>query len=122
MGSGCNLICCPNCGYQAVDAEHSALARMLGRLFPSKKAAAPVPAPADAAGSVPLSHLAKGATGEVRSLTGMPEGRLARLSAFGLVPGTPVTVKQRRPVPVIGIGETEVAVTEEVLAQIWVTP
>lgn len=122
MSSGCTLICCPNCGYQAVDQERSILARTIERLFPGRREPRRTPAPSDAGGAVPLSHLPKGAVGEVRSLNGMPEGRLTRLSAFGLVPGTPVTIKQRRPVPVIGIGETEVAVSEDVLGQIWVAP
>ena len=55
-------------------------------------------------------------------MTGMPEARMARLSAFGLVPGTTVMVRQRRPVPVIAVGQTELAVNEEILAQIWVLP
>ena len=50
----------------------------------------------------------------------MPPSRLARLSAFGLVPGGHVQVLQRRPAPVIRIGETELALSEEILQQIWV--
>lgn len=121
MGSKCSLICCPNCGYQEVDETRSVAARTLFRMWPSKKTASAT-APDDAGDdAVPLAHLAKGAGGEVRSLAGMPESRLARLSAYGLVPGTQVVVKQRRPVPVIGIGETELAVSEEILTQIWVS-
>jgi hypothetical protein len=29
---GCNLVCCPNCGYQMVDESKSGLARLLRRL------------------------------------------------------------------------------------------
>jgi hypothetical protein len=29
---GCNLICCPNCGYQMVDESKSGIARLLRRL------------------------------------------------------------------------------------------
>lgn len=47
---------------------------------------------------------------------------LARLSAFGLVPGTHVEVVQRRPVPVLRVGETELAVSDEILDRIWVVP
>jgi Fe2+ transport system protein FeoA len=124
VGSKCSLICCPNCGYQEVDETRSVVARTLFRLWPSKTApkTAAGQRPAGAGDAVPLAHLAKGASAEVRSLDGMPESRLARLSAFGLVPGTEVLVRQRRPVPVIALGETELAVNEEILAQIWVVP
>lgn len=122
LGSKCSLICCPNCGYQAVDESRSMTARMVQRLWPSKKANDLRKPPPDAADAVPLTHLATGTGGEVLSMTGMPEGRLARLSAFGLVPGTSVVIRQRRPVPVIAIGQTELAVNEEILAQIWVLP
>ena len=30
---GCNLICCPNCGYQMVDESKSGIARLLRRLM-----------------------------------------------------------------------------------------
>ena len=29
---GCNLICCPNCGYQMVDESKSGIAKLLRRL------------------------------------------------------------------------------------------
>jgi primosomal protein N' len=31
---GCNLLCCPNCGYQMVDERKSGIAKLLRRLFP----------------------------------------------------------------------------------------
>lgn len=117
LGSKCSLICCPNCGFQQVDEERSIVARTVFRLWPSKKPGNPTPEIADA---VPLAHVAKGTSVQVRAFPGMSDSRLARLSAFGLVPGTDIVVKQRRPVPVIGIGETELALSEEILQQIWV--
>ncbi len=52
----------------------------------------------------------------------MPPKRLVQLSIFGLTPGGLVEVLQRRPAPVIRIGETELALAEEILEQIWVRP
>jgi Fe2+ transport system protein FeoA len=52
----------------------------------------------------------------------MPSARASRLTAFGLTPGTPVSILQRRPVPVVRIGETELALSEEILRQIQVRP
>jgi Fe2+ transport system protein FeoA len=124
MGSRCNLICCPNCGYQVVDESKSWLAGLLRRLWPpsnggetprrerrAERTAEPV---------VPLTHIPVGMEVEVRRLEGMPPTRMTRLSAFGLVPGGRVQVLQRHPAPVIRIGETELALSEEILEQIWV--
>jgi hypothetical protein len=32
---GCNLVCCPQCGYQMVDEKKSGIARLLRRVFPA---------------------------------------------------------------------------------------
>jgi Fe2+ transport system protein FeoA len=69
---------------------------------------------------IPLTHVPRGEAVAIGSLREMPAARSARLSAFGVVPGSTVSVLQRRPVPVIRIGETEIALSEEILGQIWV--
>lgn len=124
MGRHCNLICCPNCGYQVVDESKSFLVRLLHHFWP--QAAGPQsrrPRPArEPAGVhvVPLTHIPVGREVEVYSLEDMLPNRLARLSAFGLAPGGRVAVLQRRPAPVLRVGETELALGEEVLEKIWV--
>ena len=122
MGSRCSLICCPNCGYQVVDESKSRLASLLRRLWPSRRTESQPQQPRRPHGKsvVPLTHIPVGMAVEVQSLENMPPSRLARLSAFGLVPGGHVEVLQRRPAPVIRIGETELALSEEILQQIWV--
>ncbi len=70
--------------------------------------------------AVPLAHVDPGSPVRIVSLKGMPPSRSARLSAFGLVPGTGVEIVQRRPVPVIRLGETSLALSDEILEQIWV--
>ena len=118
LGSRCSLICCPNCGYQVVDESRSLLARAVRRIWPDRRSR---PAPARSPG-VPLTHVPVALEVEVTSLRGMPAARLSRLTAFGLAPGTTVRVVQRRPVPVLRIGETELALSEEILEQIRVAP
>ncbi len=118
LGSRCGLICCPNCGYQVVDESRSLIGRLLaGR---SVRSAVPAGRPARQVEEVPLTHVPKGVAVEIRSLRGMPSARSARLSAFGMVPGSSVTMVQRRPVPVVRIGETDLALSEEIVEQIWV--
>jgi Fe2+ transport system protein FeoA len=58
----------------------------------------------------------------IRSLDEMPAGRRVRLGAFGAVPGSSVRLVQRRPVPVIRLGETDLAVSAEILGEILVEP
>lgn len=119
LGPRCRLICCPNCGYEVPDEATSALARVLGRVRAPRRHR-PVLEPSEA-GVTPLTRLTEGERAEVRSLAGMPGSRSARLSAFGLVPGVTVTLLQRRPVPVLAVGSTEIALSEEILEQIQVT-
>jgi Fe2+ transport system protein FeoA len=59
---------------------------------------------------------------EVVELAEMPASRASRLTAFGLTPGTVVSLIQRTPAPVVRIGETELALSEEICGQIHVRP
>jgi Fe2+ transport system protein FeoA len=121
LGPRCGLICCPSCGYQVVDETRSLLGRLI-RGRPLKSLAPGARPPGSATTEVPLTHVPQGTEVEIRSLRDMPSGRSARLSAFGVVPGTSVTLVQRRPVPVVRIGETDLALSEEILGEIWVSP
>ena len=124
LGSHCNLVCCPNCGYQVVDESKSTLANLLRRVWPSLgRSNQPLrPRKFDDNGEplVPLSHVPAGKKVEVRNTEEMTANRLTKLSVFGLVPGGYVEVLQRRPAPVIRIDETELTLSEDILDQIWV--
>lgn len=71
---------------------------------------------------MPLTHVTAGTPVEVLELAEMPPSRASRLTAFGLTPGTVVRLTQRTPVPVVRIGETELALSEEICGQIHVRP
>lgn len=120
MDSRCNLICCPNCGYQVVDESKSRIANLLRRLWPSPRQSNERVKQNRESSVVPLTHVPTGKVVQVCRLTDMPSRRLTRLSAFGLVPGSQVEVLQRRPAPVVRVGETELALSEEILGQVWV--
>lgn len=122
LGARCSLICCPNCGYQVVDESKSGVVKALRRLWPGAgDPQMPLPSPR-VDDAVPLSHVGTGTRVEVLELAEMPTSRASRLTAFGLAPGTVVALVQRRPVPVVRIGETELALSEEILGQIHVRP
>jgi Fe2+ transport system protein FeoA len=125
LGPRCGLICCPSCGYQVVDESRTLIGRLLRRRFPAAvPRARPDGAarPSAAVREVPLTHVPTGMTVCIRSLREMPPSRRARLSALGVVPGSEVLLVQRRPAPVIRIGQTEVAVSEQILGEIRVEP
>jgi Fe2+ transport system protein FeoA len=121
MGERCSLICCPNCGYQVVDESKSGFARALKRVWrPRRGEHDDQPLRRDDSETVPLTHVEVGTVVQVERLEEMPAPRATRLSAFGLTPGTSVVILQRRPAPVVAIGETELALSEEILGQIRV--
>lgn len=69
---------------------------------------------------VPLHHLKRGQTAHVVELISRNPARLDRLSAFGLMPGSVVTMEQTSPVLIFRIGETEVSIDREVAGEILV--
>jgi Fe2+ transport system protein FeoA len=122
LGSHCNLICCPNCGYQVVDASRTRIGGLLGRIL-RREPTEPLPAPErEHRETIPLSHVLPGREVEIVTLTGMSAPRAARLGAFGVVPGSRIEVVQRRPTPVVRVGETEFALDIEILDGIDVAP
>lgn len=72
--------------------------------------------------TVPLSHVLPGREVEIVALREMAGPRASRLAAFGLVPGSRVEVVQRRPAPVLRVGETEIALSLDTLEHIEVAP
>lgn len=126
LGAHCTLICCPNCGYQVVDAGRTLLGRLLGRLLRTTPEPAPGPVRVRERGeppeTIPLSHVLPHREVEVVGLRDLPGPRASRLAAFGIVPGSRIEVLQRRPTAVIRVGETEIALGPEVLERIEVAP
>lgn len=120
MGSHCNLICCPNCGYQVVDESKSWLAGLFRNWWGKAKQVQPQPANRPPM-TVPLSHVPAGEKVTIHSLGQMSANRLTQLTVFGLIPGGLVEILQHDPAPVIRIGETDLALSEEILDQIWVS-
>ncbi|MBP1716680.1 MAG: iron dependent repressor [Deltaproteobacteria bacterium] len=68
----------------------------------------------------PLPDLKLGEQGRVVFITPKSKGRLERLSSLGLTPGSVVRLEQKRPSYVIEIGETTLALDEEIAKEIYV--
>lgn len=123
LNRGCRIICCPNCGHSTVDPRESRLARwvtaILGRLGVSDAEPAPleVERGAHLLTTMPAPCL-------VRVVGVAREGgeRAERLRAYGLAPGATLEVLQQRPVTVIRIEQTELAVEAEIAGVLLVEP
>ena len=110
MRSHCALVRCPACDYEF--AERPRRSSWLGRLFAASE-------PDEEEGrceATSVDQLEAGQTASVLSLSGDRN----RLAVFGLVPGTEITLLQRRPACVVQVGETELALDREIARRILV--
>jgi len=69
-----------------------------------------------------LCDLRPGNVAEVVKIKGGDNGRLMKLSAFGLVPGSFIRLQQRIPAFVIWVGETQLSLDLEVAQDILLQP
>lgn len=114
LGSLCRLIRCPGCNYEFPD--RSTAYAWLARLFRGRRSAPPQ-LPDDV---VPLTELRAGERAELASLACTKRSRRNALAVFGLVPGSELTLQQRRPAFVVRVGETELALESDIAAEILV--
>lgn len=125
LHSRCTVICCPNCGYQVVDASRSRAAGWLRRWWKARPTVQDEPQgePRPLEGGLcPLVDLPLGTEAQIEAMDTLDAARLARLSVYGLCPGSRVCLLQRHPACVIRSGETELALSRDILAQIQVRP
>jgi Fe2+ transport system protein FeoA len=116
LARGCRVICCPRCGYSMVDPAQSRITRWVQWLGGQR--AAPTPAPP--AAGVPLLRLATGQMGTVTALAPDQPERARQLGQYGLLLGSPIRLLQKRPVPIIQVGQTDLALDLPIAAEIYV--
>jgi len=69
-----------------------------------------------------LCDLRPGQTAEVVAIATEDDGRLMKLAALGLAPGSSVRLQQRFPTYVVWVGETLLSLEQTVAADIWLRP
>lgn len=69
---------------------------------------------------VPLGELRSGESGRITYISTSDHHRLDRLTSLGLFPGHVVKVHQREPLFVVLLGETQLALDKEIVAEIYV--
>ncbi len=67
-----------------------------------------------------LTELISGEEAKIAYITTKHHPRLDRLSSLGLLPGTTIRVHQKQPTIVIQMGETQIALDEEIAKDIYV--
>ncbi len=67
-----------------------------------------------------VKHMQKHVPGKIVFMTQKIYQRFQRLASLGVTPGTEIIVKQRHPSIVIQVGETEIAIDDEIAREIFV--
>jgi Fe2+ transport system protein FeoA len=69
-----------------------------------------------------LRHLRPGQTAEIMEIISIDAGRLMKLGAYGLTPGSLVRLEQQTPVCIVWVGETQLSLDYQVADEILVCP
>jgi Fe2+ transport system protein FeoA len=129
IASHCDVVCCPNCGYESVDSTRMerrlrALKDLWRRL--TGRGGGPAAGTAVRQGGdrpspgVLLSRLRPGDLCEILMIRKGAGERLDRLGTYGVVAGSTIRLKQKRPAYVIQIGQTDLALDEDLARAILV--
>lgn len=112
LNSGCQMTCCPHCGYTTVDPGQSRLARWASGLFNGRRRKGRRGRRrrhGRAAGGLTLADAEVGDTVEIVTLIGLPLGKRQHLQAYGVSPGTQVEILQQSPLTILRSENTELA-------------
>lgn len=118
MHAGCNLVCCPNCGYQTVDPGRSKLVR-LARFISERRTSARYSI--DQNDQLTLADVPPGCNAKVvRFAADFPPDRRAYLQSYGLVMDYWVQVVQHSPITIVRLDHLELALENELASGIIV--
>ena len=113
LKKGCNLVCCPQCGYEMVNVHQSKLARFAARFLPQNQLQLGIGAT--------LAEIIPGGEAKVVGFTNaLSAERQAHLQAYGVIAGRVVRVLQHAPVTIIQVENTELALETEMAREIQV--
>ncbi len=113
--SGCTTACCPNCGTSNINPAASGLARWVERLFARSK-----PDSSLASGRLTLDRVRVGHSVRVAGFRQIGEEQGRHLQAYGVLPGRELKVLAQRPLTVLQIEQTELALETVVAREVLV--
>lgn len=115
--SGCATACCPNCGTSNINPSASRLARWVERLFnrkqPSTQAGLSIPGGftnPDTSTGLTLDQVRSGRSVRVAGFGAIGAEQSRHLQAYGVLPGRKVKVLAQKPMTVLQIEQTELAI------------
>ena len=118
MHSGCNLVCCPACGYQTVDPGRSKMVR-LARFFTKLRSSSG--SAQDRKDKTTLADVPAGCRAKVVGFSaGFPLDRRVYLQSYGLVLNYSVQVVQHSPVTIVRLDHIELALENDLARGILV--
>ena len=118
MHSGCNLVCCPACGYQTVDPGRSKLGRLVRSLV-APRTSTRYSSPGEEI--ITLTDIPPGTAAKVVGFSeDLSHKRRAYLQAYGLVPNYLVKVVQHSPVTIVRLDHIELALENDLARGIHV--
>ena len=116
LSPNCAVVCCPRCGYSTVNPGRSTFMGWVQRLVGKRE----TPAAVRGDGAIPLLQLRPGQEAEVVSVGESHPEQTLHLGHFGLLPGMTLRLRQTKPVPIVRIAETDLALDAAVAAEIFV--
>jgi Fe2+ transport system protein FeoA len=115
LATGCQIICCPACGYQFTDPQSTLIGRWLqGRRRRRRHGRS------EALQSPTLADVPPGWRARIRAMQQVSGRRRQQLFAYGLQTAREVRVLQQQPVTVVQVGETELALEAELARAVLV--
>ena len=118
LHSGCNLVCCPACGYQTVDPGRSKMVR-LARFFTKLRSSSG--SAQDRKDKTTLADVPAGCRAKVVGFSaGFPLDRRVYLQSYGLVLNYSVQVVQHSPVTIVRLDHIELALENDLARGILV--
>lgn len=120
LGAHCMVVCCPRCGYSTVDPARSNFTQRVIEIFKRRATSSGAAViNEEIGGAKRLLDLKPGQGGHVADVAG-DEDMLLQLSQYGLLPGTPISLARKYPVPIVRVGQTDLALDRSVASQIYV--
>ena len=104
IGAGCQMTCCPACGYSWIEPEQTRSGRLLERWFQKKPTRG---VRSERAGSMTLADVPVGWRARLAGWEATPPQRRQQLRAYGLSESSWLHVLQHTPTTIIRVEQTE---------------
>jgi len=120
LHGGCGMVCCPNCGYTMLAPRSTLLAHKLARWLDGLRPASARARRSDSIQARTLQDAPVGAEVRVVSIDALAPEHYDWLQSYGVRPGHYVRVLQHRPLTIVQVEQTELAVEAEIASAVLI--